>query len=209
MIHDVRDDPRPRHARVRRHGPRRVPHQLLPMSLLLLLVLVAAWRVADGARERAATQARQGPDMRLESRGLGPARLDVPSGWMVLERGPEHVTWGTARRSHTVTLASTEASVLPLPGVVGVVVRESARELPAAKLLGSPRALALADAPRGDAAMLARFLVREQGRGALHVAQVWRRDARAGLDLVATWTSADGSWPVEPAAGVPEAAASG
>jgi hypothetical protein len=43
---------------------------------------------------------------------------------------------------------------------------------------------------------------------ALEIAQSWRRDQRAGLDMVATWTSLDGTWPIQPHDGIPFSSAS-
>jgi hypothetical protein len=146
-----------------------------------------------------------------ERRAVG-ARLDVPTTWITLDRTAEHATWGTADRRHTVTLARTESSGASLPGVVSGSVAASTRALPGADLVGMPVAIDLTDAARpgpGDSAMLVRFRVRAQGReGALLVEQVWRRDARAGMDVVATWTSADGAWPVSPRSAIPRSDAS-
>jgi hypothetical protein len=143
------------------------------------------------------------------AREFGPARLDVPTGWVTLDRGPDHVTWGEPGRAHTVTLASIEAGTDPLPGVVAAVAAESARTLPGARAVGRPVDLELDDAPRDDVALLARYEVASaDGDAPLHVAQSWRRDTRAGLDVVATWTSADGHWPISPRSGIPRATAS-
>jgi hypothetical protein len=128
---------------------------------------------------------------------------------VLLDRAPGHVTWGSADRRHTVTLAHVEASILPLAGVVDTVVRESARALPGARLVGRPVMLDIeAPAPRRDAAMLVRFRLEEHDATPLEVAQVWRRDSRNGVDIVATWTSADGSWPVPPRRGIPQGSGS-
>jgi hypothetical protein len=47
------------------------------------------------------------------------------------------------------------------------------------------------------------------GGNSLDIVQLWRRDSRAQVDVVATWTSADGDWPVSPRSSIPRAEASG
>lgn len=180
-----------------------------PIGLLLMLLVLAAWRYGDsraGADAAPSTAAAAGA-VATSLRSSGAASVPVPREWVTLDRGEAHVTWGTPDRRHTVTLASTEASLLPLPGVVAELVEQSAQQLPDAELLDAPRPIELEQPhPRGDSAMLARFRVAHpQGDGRLDVVQVWRRDARAGLDVVATWTSADGSWPLSPRRAIPQA----
>lgn len=205
-IHDPAGSPRTP-ARPHRPGRSRAGSALThwPIGLLLLLVLLAGWRVAS-SRDQAGAAATTAGTSTTEQRTFGAARLQVPREWITLERREGHVTWGSSDRRHTVTLASTEAGLLPLPAVVGELVEQSAQQLPGARLTERPRSIPLAAPhPRDDAAMLARFRVEDPSGGdALHVAQVWRRDARAGLDLVATWTSRDGRWPVSPRSAVPQ-----
>lgn len=175
-----------------------------PIGLVAVLLALGAWRGGD-----APPRARQETRPALVERSFQDARIPVPRSWGTLDRSAEHVTWGDAGRHHTVTLAATEASVLPLPGVVDALVRDAVRELPGAELLGRPRPLELEPrAARGDAAMLARFRVRVESGPPLQVVQVWRRDARSGQDLVATWTSTDGHWPAAPRQSIPRAPAS-
>lgn len=192
---------------VRRHGRR---HELARLaSWPLTLALLVAWR-EHALPETSGAPAQGRAPVKLEARSFGDLRLAVPAGWVTLDRRDGHVTWGEPDRSHTVTLAATEASVLPLPGVVAAVVRESESALPGARADG--RAVPVdvpGGAPRGDAAVVARFVVDDDGGQRLHVAQAWRRDARAGIDVVATWTSADGRWPVPPRSGIPRPVASG
>lgn len=205
-------DHRPRResqpSRHRRRARRRDPMLLVwPFGLLMLLALLALWR----SEATPSTPVVDAPaPQRTTTRRLGDLRLDVPAGWVTLDRSADHVTWGAPDRAHTVTLAGTQSSLLPLPGVVSAVVRESADALPGARPVGRPRMLELAEAyaPRTDAAMLARFRVHDGDRRPLDVAQVWRRDSRAQRDVVATWTSIDGRWPVPLERGIPRAGAS-
>lgn len=203
------DDHAPRNPRpARQSRPLARVHALQtawPLVALALLVLVVGWRFAGPGD---ATDEPAHPAAPLAERAFGEARLDVPREWITLDRSPEHVTWGDPARRHTVTLAHVEASALPLPAVVAAMTDQSGEALPGARLVDEPRQL---DVPGrhagGDSAMLARFHVK--GDPPLEVAQVWRRDGRAGIDLVATWTSADGTWVVRPRDAIPRAAASG
>lgn len=200
----IPDDPIPHRPRVASRPARTSRRGAWPLALLALLLAAVAWRATH--REDARTEV--APTTTAIERRIGDARLEVPRDWVVLDRANDHVTWGEPDRMHTVTLTSTEASTLPLPGVVAALADRSARELPGAELVEPPRMLELVDpAPRDDTAMLARFRVGD-GASRLDIAQVWRRDSRAGIDLVATWTSGDGRWPVSPRSVIPHAAAS-
>lgn len=193
-----------RPARRRRADP---PTVAWPIGLVLLLVALGTWRVADQPQERHATPVE---DAQTAPRSFGDARLDVPRSWRTLSRSNERITWGAASRSHTVTLASTEASSVALPTIVREVVAQSTESLPGASVASEPVDIDLGDrAPRGDSAVLVRFEVGDGSHPPIHVVQVWRRDARAGIDLVATWTSADGTWPASPRELLPEATSNG
>lgn len=205
-IHDPL--PRPISRASARRGCRSTPIGW-PIGLMLLLAALAGWRVSDGQVARSGERSRPGPAIAAAQRGFGDLRLVVPKAWTTLSRSDDHVTWGDADRLHTVTLASTEASVLPLAGVVAGVVEESREQLPGARLVGRPTALDLGEAAGArDSAMMIRYEVAGPDGHALRVAQVWRRDARAQRDVVATWTSADGRWPVRPGEAVPLTVAS-
>lgn len=194
----------PRAACRRRVDP---PTIAWPIGLVLLLVALGTWRVADDPHQRTAPPAEE---TRTAPRSFGSAKLDVPRTWRTLGRSAERITWGAASRSHTVTLASTEASSVALPTIVREVVAQSADSLPGASVASEPVDIDLGDrAPRGDSAVLVRFEVGDGSHPPIHVVQVWRRDARAGIDLVATWTSADGTWPASPRELLPEAASNG
>lgn len=178
-----------------------------PVGLLVLLVALAAWRVGD---DPAPPTAEEPNAVQVGARSFGDARLDVPTSWRTLARADDRITWGSADRAHTVTLASTEASSEPLPVIAREVVRQSGDVLPSGSAASEPVLLDLAGrAPRGDAAVLVRFTVRDGTDAPVEVVQVWRRDARAGVDLVATWTSADGTWPASPREQLPEGGANG
>jgi hypothetical protein len=176
-----------------------------PFALLALLLTLALLRAFEASGERShATATPHSPT--LVERRAGDLRIALPREWVTLEHDDTHVTFGETDRMHTVTLGSTEASSLPLPGVVRAMLEQTTRELPGARAVEEPLAIDPgAHAARGDAAMLARFRVGSEQPGGLELAQVWRRDSRAGLDLVATWTSADGAWPVSPRESIPRA----
>lgn len=177
-----------------------------PIGLVLLLVALGTWRVVDDPREHA-TPTEAAP---TAPRSFGDAKLDVPRSWQTLGRTPERITWGAANRTHTVTLASTESSSVALPTIVREVVAQSVESLPGASIASDPVDIDLGDtAPRDDSAVLVRFEVGDGSHAPIHVVQVWRRDARAGVDLVATWTSADGTWPASPREHLPQATSNG
>jgi hypothetical protein len=178
-----------------------------PVGLVLLLVALGTWRVSNETRDGDAPPA---PGVPTAPRSFGDAKLDVPRTWRTLGRSRERITWGAADRSHTVTLASTEASAVALPTIVREVVEQSTDSLPGASVASDPVDIDLGDrAPRGDSAVLVRFVVGDGSHAPIHVVQVWRRDARAGIDLVETWTSADGTWPASPRELLPQATANG
>ncbi|MEO6867210.1 MAG: hypothetical protein ABI200_04240 [Gaiellales bacterium] len=185
-----------------------------PIGLLLLLALLAMWRLnaqpatASDAADKAAAAVQA--NVETSVRRFGELRLEVPRSWGTLSRSRDHVSWGTADRSHTVTVASVEASVLPLPGVVAASVRETQEQLPDTELIERPSVLQIDEqyAPREDSALLARFEASGTSQQPLQVAQVWRRDARGERDLIATWTSTDGTWPISPERGIPRTSAS-
>lgn len=193
-----------------RPAPRRridPPTVAWPIGLVLLLVALGTWRVAEPPRDRPAPAA---DEVQTAPRSFGDARLDVPRTWQTLGRSAERITWGAPDRSHTVTLASTEASSVALPTIVREVVAQSTDSLPGASVASDPVDIDLGErAPRGDSAALVTFEVGDGSHPPIHVVQVWRRDARAGVDLVATWTSADGTWPASPRELLPQATSNG
>jgi hypothetical protein len=171
-----------------------------PIALALLLTALALWRTSgDEHPSRGAAVAAPV----LAGRTFGDLRLDVPRTWTTLERTEDRITWGTSERTHTVTLAGTEAASAPLLAVVREVVRQSVDALPGTRVIDGPTlATAAEPMPRGDSAVVVQFEV-DEGSRRLRIIQAWRRDARAGRDLVATWTSGDGTWPVDPRVAVP------
>ncbi|MCW2920777.1 MAG: hypothetical protein JWL76_651 [Thermoleophilia bacterium] len=198
--------PLPMHGSTPRRRRVDPPTVAWPIGLVLLLVALGTWRVVDEPRERAAPP----EDVKVAPRSFGDARLDVPRSWQTLGRAPDRITWGAANRAHTVTLASTEASSVALPTIVREVVAQSVESLPGASVASDPVDIELGErAPRADSAVLVRFEVGDGTHAPIHVVQVWRRDARAGVDLVATWTSADGTWPASPREHLPQATTNG
>lgn len=170
-----------------------------PVGLVLLLVALGTWQ-ADAGAPAPTAQAEAG---RLESRAFGSLRLEVPRSWRTLERTDTHVTWGAADRRHLVTLASTEAAPDPLLSVVRELARESLRSIAGAQVVAGPTRLESDVLRRGDAFVLVELQVDDEAGRPLRVVQAWRRDSRAGIDVVATWTSRDGSWPADPRRIVP------
>ncbi|MCW2925453.1 MAG: hypothetical protein JWM98_2857 [Thermoleophilia bacterium] len=200
-------DPIPTRGGAPRGFLRRTWPVALPLAILVLLAVRVAVDGDAGAHARRPAQAAAAAE-RLGTRSFDGLQLEVPAGWATLERTADHVAWGSADRTHTVTLAATEASLLPLSGVVASVSRDSSSAVPGARPVGRPVRLDLdGRAPHGDTAVLARFRIDAGAGRSLEVRQVWRRDLRAGRDVVATWTSSDGAWPAPPAASIPRAEA--
>src|SRR5688500_10317325 len=77
----------------------------LPLALVVLLIALGAWRTG-GTTDRVTDPVPPS----ATSRTFGDVAVDAPSSWRELDRTARHVTWGSADRGHTVTLASTEAS---------------------------------------------------------------------------------------------------
>jgi len=202
----IENPPRPRQSDAHTGRPSRMRRPGIGWCVPLLLVgaLFARHVTSDPtARSGANGHTAEASVVRV----WGEQSVRTPAAWVRLAGARGFITWGAADRSHTVTIASTEASVLPLAGVVREVTREASRTLPGARSVGGPTPVRLeGPVPHGDSAILARFDVRGKDRPTLHVVQVWRRDSRGERDLVATWTSLDGKWPVDPARAAPEPA---
>lgn len=181
--------------RRRRVGSVDVATVAWPIGLALLLTIVGIWRV--GSHEPAAG-ADAPPAHTLAPRSFDDLRLPVPRTWTVLDRQRDRITWGDPARTHTVTLAATDAASLPLVSVVRAVAEESRGALPGTRIVEPPRAIDPDERlPRGDSVVLVGFEVDDAG-GPVRIVQAWRRDSRAGRDIVATWTSTDGTWPADP-----------
>jgi hypothetical protein len=188
--------PAPPRRRLRRVDPATVAW---PIGLVLLLVALGAWRAGSEHDGNDATAA----PTDVATRAFDQLRLGVPRGWKTLDRTDGRITWGAADRVHTVTLASTEASSMPLVAIVREVARQSTESVPGSRVMSGPTLVDTgSDLPRGDSLVEVRLAVIDQGRE-LQVVQAWRRDARAGHDIVATWTSGDGAWPVVPRTSIP------
>lgn len=132
------------------------------------------------------------------------ARVDVPAGWKVVDRRDNVTTWSEPSQDDAVTVASVESSAMPLAAVVADVAATSTH-LESAEHVAAPHELTLEHGARGDSAMLLTMTLRDPSGSPLHVRQIWRRDARAAQDVVATWTSRDERWPTTPEHGIPEA----
>lgn len=185
-----------------RRRPRRIDPRTAawPIGLAMLLVAIGAWRIGSSPDAGSASSG-QAP---VSTRAFDDLRLVVPRGWNTIERADGRITWGAPDRAHTVTLASTEASTLPLVAIVREVARQSTESVPNSRIVSGPTLVDTGgDLPRGDSLVELRLIVIEQGRQ-LQVVQTWRRDSRAGYDIVATWTSSDGAWPITPRHSIPE-----
>ena len=173
--------------------------QALPILAVMLVIAAIGWRVGHSRDARVSPR----PTPRTTTHAIGGAVVDAPATWRSLDRTLEHATWGDVDHSHTVTLGSMAQGEGSLAGVVHAIARDASTVAPGAAVVGAPQLLDLSHGGRGDAAMLLRLEVPTRGSRPLQVAQVWRRDARAQLDVVATWTSSDGRWPVDPARSLP------
>ncbi len=193
----------PKSTRRSKRATRDLGTILLVATCVVIVALAIAWRMGagPGAHEAAAGAA---PALGA-ARSFGDLRLSVPPGWTTLARTEDRITWGAPDRTHVVTLSATEAASLPLIAVVQGVVGELERE--GVRVIEHPALVEPAERlPRGDAYVIA-HLRTDTEHGPVDVVQAWRRDSRAGADVVATWTSADGRWPVDPRAAVPATSA--
>jgi hypothetical protein len=178
----------------------------LAVVLALAIVAAIAWRVTGGSEHGAVTAGATAPVLGA-ARTFGDLRLSVPRGWTTLARDGDRITWGAPDRSHVVTLSATEASSLPLMAVVGDVADELAAS--GVEVVDGPTLVDPGEPlPRGDSFVLVRLRT-STDHGQVDVVQAWRRDSRASADVVATWTSTDGRWPVDPRTAVPSTSGGG
>ena len=118
-----------------------------------------------------------------------------------MDRSDGVTTWRTSDGDDSVSVAAVEAAATPLAAIVADVARQ-ARAAGVETKVAAPRQLPPVRGPRQDTVMELSLQTRVDGR-TLYVRQVWRRDSRAGHDVVATWTSSDDAWDVDPATTVP------
>jgi hypothetical protein len=181
------------------------PVWILPVIALLLGCAVIVRSVhghGDDARNtRHATDGRRAQgDAPI---AYEPGRVDVPAGWSIVDRRGNVTTWSEPSKDDAVTVASVESSAAPLAAVVADVAASS-RRLDSSVDVAAPHELAITHGARGDSAILLAMTLRDPRGTPLHVRQIWRRDARAARDVVATWTSRDERWPSSPEHGIPE-----
>ena len=204
----VPPDPIPTTRRPARATPsldgRRRPLPVLAWPLVALAVVLAllAWRTDH---RPGSTSTHAPGDVAAATRSVGELHLRVPASWRQLERvGDERATWGEPDRTHVVTLAATESSGEPLLAIVAQVARDARASMPGVEVVDGPtRIEAPSHVPHGDDVVRLQLRARTDA-GPVDVVQVWRRDARAATDVVATWTSTDGRWPTDPADSIPE-----
>ena len=117
-------------------------------------------------------------------------QVAIPRNWSELRRTPQYAAWTDASRMHTVTLGNAPIADGDLSTILDGAARALELHLPKARV-SSVRATG----SRGEI----RLTTHAQGH-MLYITQSWHRDARAGYDQIATWTSADGTWPIPPIA---------
>jgi len=173
----------------------------LLVALLLITLVAASWRLGHGP---GGPHTPRKPDAWAE-RSVADATLELPREWRPLARERAHATWGDADRSHTVTLAALDVEEAALATIVRDLAASVEQLAPGARLVGAPEAHDVERGGRGDSAMVLRLEVPATVDDATptQVVQVWRRDTRAGRDVVATYTSSDGTWPVDPTERLP------
>ncbi|MCW2972381.1 MAG: hypothetical protein JWN72_654 [Thermoleophilia bacterium] len=170
-------------------------HARTRWAIALLAAVLTAVGIARVAQRGPGTAESRTP---LATRVVADATVDTPPTWRALARTRDHATWGDRGQRHTVTLAALDASEAPLTTIVRDLATQAATLAPGTRVVGGIESRDVRRGARGDSALLLRLQV-PRGRGrVVHVVQVWRRDTRAARDVVATWTSTDGSWPADP-----------
>lgn len=176
-------------------------HSRIVRRCLIGIVLVAAIvAVRDHVRPPHGTTTSTSA---LATRAVADAVVDMPATWRTLARERDTATWGDASHRHTVTLAATDVSEASLASVVHDLAKAAGSLGAGVRLRGAPQARDVLRGARGDSAFVLRLEVARSGSAPLQVIQVWRRDTRAGRDVVATWTSSDGRWLGDPTALLP------
>lgn len=176
---------------------------ITPPALLVLLAFLVVLRVADGGRDARPddeTSRARASDTAPAATSYEPATVAVPAGWTRVGRRDGVTTWRDADSGDAVSVAAVEAAAAPLAAIVADVARRAATA--PATTVRTPRQIAARDANPRDVVMVLDLQTRVEGRE-LYVRQVWKRDRRAGRDVVATWTSSDQTWAVDPETTVP------
>lgn len=189
-------------TRQQRRRPTRKLTWLLPACAAMLAIAVIA-RGFDGGDTSDPKQPPASARATTSAITYEPGTVPVPAGWRVLDRRGNVTTWSEPDNEDAVTVAAVESSDVPLAAVVADVATAS-RQLESATHVAAPHELQLERGARGDSALLLRMTLRDPRGRDLHVRQIWRRDARAAQDVVATWTSRDEEWPTAPEDGIPE-----
>ncbi|MBC7460531.1 MAG: hypothetical protein H7287_04145 [Thermoleophilia bacterium] len=164
-------------------------------AIALLALTLVALGVARTARHDRGRAAAAPP---LVTRVVADATVETPAAWRALARTREHATWGDSARRHTVTLAAIDASEDSLASIVRDLAAQAANLAPGARVVGALESRDVKRGARGDSALLLRLEIPRGDGRVVRVVQAWRRDTRAARDIVATWTSTDGSWPADP-----------
>jgi hypothetical protein len=164
------------------------------LALVVVAVIVGGMRLVNAVGSGTATHASTSTPT-VEQTVAGHA-VRVGPDWRSLDRGRDYAVWGDALRKHTVTLGWAPASDASLVEVVASAARGIPASIPAARKI--------ATRPVDDGYEIS-MEVPEDG-AIVHLRQIWSRNQSTRLDAVATWSSADGDWPIPPSAGYSQGA---
>lgn len=168
--------------------------RLIMILLIITAIGTLTWRfTSDGTPSRAAAKPEAASDRAGSTQPAGQhatvtwrgMQVEVPHGWRQLQVGDDHAVWGSHDRAQTVTVGSTPASSLPLAEVV-----DGARDELASSL---PDVAGMQVSSQHGGTQLALSFTAGTGDTRMHVRQLWRRDHERAVDMIATWTSAEGA----------------
>lgn len=166
----------------------------------IILTLAVAGKIFMYASSPATPAA---PKQASEPAALFKANIQLPSSWKVIERNGVVTTWGSSETDDRVSVAAVEASATPLPSIVSgvrkqAILTDKRAEVTPLKELSIPRDVY----PKNTAFEFAINAIGPQ-KQPVYIRQVWHRDIRSNMDIVATWTSADNSWLINPSTTLP------
>ena len=171
-----------------------------PLLLLVLATIVVGRQLFSDDGDSQAPRA-HAHDTRTPTARFEPAAVTLPARWRITDRSDGVTTWRDPQSDDAVSVAAVESAAAPLASIVAEVARQARTAGPQTQV-EAPRQLPSASGSRRDVVLALELRTNVEGRE-LHVRQIWRRDARAGRDVVATWTSSDDAWSVDPSTTVP------